>query len=245
VGDGIPLWVTLDAGFRVQSQFTIVGVYSLFPTTEEAENAIIGNMDYLALLAGATFPHDIWLRVKPATDSKALQKSIEGLGVEAPKWRESRALIAEEKAKTERVGIFGTLTVGFLAAALMAVLALLVHSYASLQERLFQFGVLRAIGALRRQLMAQLTIEYGLLVLYGTIAGSFIGAYASELFTPFFRSASQSKVMLPPLLPVIAQGEVLRLTIIFGVIIIVVELAATAQAMQRRLFEIMRMGNQG
>ena len=245
VGDGIPLWVTLDAGFRVQSQFTIAGVYSLFPTTEEAENALIGNMDYLALLTGATFPHDIWLRVEEGTDSKALLKSVVRLGIEAPKWKDSRALIAEEKAKTERVGIFGTLTVGFLAAALMAVLALLVHSYASLQERLFQFGVLRAIGAQRRQLMAQLTIEYGLLVLYGTIAGSFIGAYASELFTPFFRSASQSKVMLPPLMPIIAQDEVFRLTVIFGVIIILVELAATAQAMQRRLFEIMRMGNQG
>lgn len=245
VGDGIPLWVTLDVGFRVQSQFTIAGVYSLFPTTEEAENPIIGNMDYLALLAGATFPHDIWLRVEEGTDSKALLKSVERLGVEAPKWEDSRVLIAAEKAKTERVGIFGTLTVGFLAAALMAVLALLVHSYASLQERLFQFGVLRAIGALRRQLMAQLTIEYGLLVLYGTIAGSFIGAYASELFTPFFRSASQSKVMLPPLIPIIAQDEVIRLTVVFGVVIILVELAATAQAMQRRLFEIMRMGNQG
>ncbi len=245
IGDSIPLWVTLDAGFRFQSQFTIVGVYSLFPTTEEAENAVIGNLDYLALLAGATFPHDIWLRVEEGTDSHALLKSVEKLGIEAPKWRDSRALIAAEKAKTERVGIFGTLTVGFLAAALMAVLALLVHSYASLQERLFQFGVLRAIGALRRQLVAQLTIEYSLLVLYGTIAGSFIGAYASELFTPFFRSASQSKVMLPPLIPIIAQDEVIRLTVIFGVIIILVELAATAQAMQRRLFEIMRMGNQG
>ncbi len=245
VGDVIPLWVTLDTGFRFQSQFTIVGVYSLFPTTEEAENAVIGNMDYLALLAGATFPHNIWLQVQEGTDSKKLLKAVESLGVDGAKWHDSRALIAEEKAKTERVGIFGTLTVGFLAAALMAVLALLVHSYASLQERLFQFGVLRAIGAQRRQLMAQLTIEYGLLVVYGTIAGSFIGAYASELFTPFFRSASQSKVMLPPLMPIIAQDEVIRLTLIFGLIIIFVELAATAQAMQRRLFEIMRMGNQG
>ena len=59
-------------------------------------------------------------------------------------------------------------------------------------------------------MVAQLSIEYGLLVAYGTLAGSSIGAYASELFTPFFRSASQSKVMLPPLLPVIAQDAHVR-----------------------------------
>jgi len=245
IGDTIILWVTLDAGVRVQSQFTVAGVYSLFPTTEEKENAVIGNLDYLSLLGGALFTHDIWLRTEAGVDGKALKKSIGRLGIEATRWKESGAIIAEEKAKTERVGIFGTLTVGFLAAALMALLALLVHSYASLQERLFQFGVLRAIGAFRRQLVAQLTIEYMLLVLYGTVAGSFVGAYASELFTPFFRSASQSKVMLPPLLPVIAQDEIVRLTLIFAVVIVLVELAATAQAMQRKLFEIMRMGDHG
>lgn len=245
VGDVFSLWLVLDMGFRIQSQFTIAGVYDLFPTTDESGMAVIGNMDYLALLAGATFPHDIWMRAEEGADSEELLRSVKRLGLDAPRWRDSRVIIAEEKAKTERVGIFGTLNVGFLAAALMALLALLVHSYASLQERLFQFGVLRALGALRRQLVAQLTIEYGLLVLYGTVAGSFIGAYASELFTPFFRSASQSKVMLPPLMPIIAQDEVIRLTIIFGIVIVLVELAATAQAMQRRLFEIMRMGHQG
>ena len=245
IGDTVVLWVTVDAGIRLQSQFTVAGVYTYFPTTAEEDDAVIGNLDYLALLGGAVFPHDIWLRTAENVDGKALLRAVKGLGIDGTRWQESRAIIAEEKAKTERIGIFGTLTVGFLAAALMAVLALLVHSYASLQERLFQFGVLRAIGAQRRQLVAQLTIEYGLLVLYGTIAGSLIGAYASELFTPFFRSASQSKVMLPPLIPIIAQDEVFRLTVIFGVVIILVELAATAQAMRRQLFEIMRMGNQG
>ncbi|MBX3051419.1 MAG: ABC transporter permease [Caldilineaceae bacterium] len=245
IGDVIPLWVTLDAGIRVQSGFTVVGVYHLFPTTEEEENAVIGNLDYLSLLGGAVFPHNIWLRTSGDVDSKELMRSMQQIGIDAPNWKESRAIIAAEKAKTERIGIFGTLTVGFLAAALMALLALLVHSYASLQERLFQFGVLRAIGALRQQLVAQLSIEYSLLVLYGTVAGSLIGAYTSELFTPFFRSASQSKVMLPPLRPIIAQDEIFRLTLIFAVVIILVELLATAQAMQRRLFEIMRMGHQG
>ena len=245
IGDTVVLWVTLDAGIRVQSQFTVAGVYGLFPTTAPEDVAVIGNLDYLALLGGAVFPHKIWLRLAEEADSAAILSGVRQLGIDAIGWQESRAIIAEEKAKTERIGIFGTLTVGFLAAALMAVLALLVHSYASLQERLFQFGVLRALGALRRQLVAQLTIEYGLLVLYGTLAGSFIGAYASELFTPFFRSASQSKVMLPPLLPVIARDEIVRLTLIFALLIVLVELVATAQAMQRKLFEIMRMGHQG
>lgn len=245
IGDTIMLWVTLDPGLRVQSQFTVAGVYTHFPTTSDEKTTFIGNLDYLSLLGGSVFSHNIWLRTAAGVDSDELERSVERLGIEATQWKESRVIIAEEKAQTERIGIFGTLTVGFLAAALMALLALLVHSYASLQERLYQFGVLRALGAQRSQLVAQLSIEYGLLVAYGTLAGSLIGAYASELFTPFFRSASQSKVMLPPLLPVIAQDEIVRLSLIFAAVIVLVELAATAQAMQRRLFEIMRMGNQG
>ena len=49
----------------------------------------------------------------------------------------------------ERVGIFGTLTVGFLASAAMAILGLLLYSYASLRDRVYRFSVLHAANKLR------------------------------------------------------------------------------------------------
>ena len=57
-------------------------------------------------------------------------------------------MIAEERGQMERVGIFGTLTIGFLASATMAIVGLLLYSYASLRDRMYRFSVLHAVGLL-------------------------------------------------------------------------------------------------
>ena len=81
----------------------------------------------------------------------------------------------------------------------MAALALLVYSYASLQDRLYHFGVLRAIGLYRRQVLSQVVIEYTLLIVYGVLTGWWVGVLTSQLFTPFFRLTGAAGLPLPPL----------------------------------------------
>ena len=44
------------------------------------------------------------------------------------------------------------------------------------------------------------------------------------------------------MLPVIAEGEITQLTIIFIAVMVLVIVAATAQATQRRIFEVLRVG---
>ena len=242
IGDRLDLWVILEPGISVRTDFLISGVYDYFPTAEEDEIALISNLDYLHLIGGSIYAYEIWLRSPDNDRGQEVRRKLRIGGIETLRWHDVVGTLVEEKSRLERVGVFGALTVGFLSAALMAVLAFLVHSYASLRERFYQFGVLRAIGALRLQLIIQLAIEYGVLVIYGTAAGALIGVRVSILFTPFFRSAADSKAILPPMLPVIAEGEIAQLTLIFIAVMVLVIVAATAQATQRRIFEVMRVG---
>ena len=242
IGDRLDLWVILEPGISVRTDFLISGVYDYFPTAEEDEIALISNLDYLHLIGGAIYAYEIWLRSPDNDRGQEVRRKLRIGGIETLRWHDVVGTLVEEKSRLERVGVFGALTVGFLSAALMAVLAFLVHSYASLRERFYQFGVLRAIGALRLQLIIQLAIEYAVLVIYGTAAGALIGVRVSILFTPFFRSAADSKAILPPMLPVIAEGEIAQLTLIFIAVMVLVIVAATAQATQRRIFEVMRVG---
>ena len=125
---------------------------------------------------------------------------------------DARGNIAAAQGKMERVGIFGTLSIGFLASAIMAVLGLLLYSYASLQERAYRFAVLHAIGITTNQIVLQVIIEYAVLALFGALAGAVIGVVASQLFIPFFRFTGQMAAALPPLLPVIAEDQVRLIT---------------------------------
>ncbi len=261
MGAEIPISIGLDKDVTVNGLFKIAGVYTYFPTVypdaispdAEDETAVIGNLEYLFLLGGGTtFPYHIWLRtataqfapLSPDLAEKTLLKTLAATGVKTTQWRDAPALIAKEQARFERVGIFGTLSVGFLAATLMAVLALLIYSYAALQERLYQFGVLRAIGLYQREVLGQVILEYALLIAYGALSGQWIGATAAQLFAPFLRVSNALGVALPPLIPIIPQAAIMNLVLSFAGLMIGVEVLVIAHAISHRLFAALRIGYQ-
>jgi ABC-type antimicrobial peptide transport system permease subunit len=127
----------------------------------------------------------------------------------------------------------------------MAAVGLLTYSYASLHERLFYFAVLRAVGVKRFQVIGQVFMEYAILTAYGAAAGVFCGTLATELFVPLFRVTGEQGIPLPPMLPVIAQSQIIPLAAAFAGIMILLELGVIAIALYRRLFGMLRMGHQG
>ncbi len=245
IGDQVPMLVVIDYDLKVRSIFVIAGTYKYFPTVyDEDEVVVIGNLDYLTFFLGVTAPHDILLRVKDSADGKDVLKSVRtNLGIPSTVHeQDARALINEEQSKFERVGVFGTLTVGFLAAVVMAAMGLLIYTYASLRERLQRFTILRAVGLLHRQIMGQVVMEYTFLTAYGAAAGAFIGIAASMLFVPFFRvtGGESGVVPLPPLIPIIARDRVEQVAIVFVSIIIVMEAAVIMRAISQRRFSMLK-----
>lgn len=245
IGDQFNMSVRLADGIAYTGAFRVAGLYQHFPTVESEEVVVIGNLEHLYTQSGAEFEHFIWLRTQPSTDGKALFRQVQDTGVEPTLPRDARAAIATDQAKMERVGIFGTLSVGFLAATVMAMLALLVHNYASLQERLYQFGVMRAIGLWRGQVLVQVVLEYSMLTLYGALMGSMVGLYTAQLFAPFFRIPEGAGAPLPPLLPIIAEDAIMTLGLSFAVLMILSELLVMVRALSMRVFTTLRMGHQG
>lgn len=243
LGDAISAVASIDTTMTVSAQFVIVGTYDYFPTVYDDTTTFIGNLDYISTLIGLTAPHDIWFKLKPGATTTEVFKSASSLlsvKMNPNKVSDTHDLILQEQGRMERVGIFGTLTVGFLATALMAILGLLIYSYASLQERAYRLAVLNAVGLSRRQLMAQVVMEYAFLALFGAVAGALIGLAASNLFVPFFRYTGAQGVPLPPLLPMIAGGQLRTLTLVFGLSIVGVEVITIASLLHNRLVQILK-----
>lgn len=246
VGDRIELLVLTDAGATITEQFVVAGVYRHFPTVYEDEAVVVGNLDYLFSFFPVTMPHDIWLRLEPGADSAAVLEAIPqetGVGFI---WDVAvDETLDTQRAQMERVGVFGTLTVSFVMSALMAALGLLTYSYASLNERLFHFSVLRAMGMRRAAVATQVLMEYAILTAYGAVVGVLVGSYAAELFVPLFRVGSGPTAPLPPLLPVIAGEEILPMVLAFAGLMLLLELVVLSSALYRRIFVALRMGYTG
>jgi putative ABC transport system permease protein len=240
IGDQIPVQVNATDYFKIRFRATIAGVFDYFPTVYEEQGfGIIGNMDQLSTLAGFIPTHEIWLKIDPAASEAEIREATPGTARVVPSTGlDARILITEEEGKMERVGIFGTLTIGFLASAAMAILGLLLYSNASLRERMYRFSVLHAVGLLHRQIVTQVVMEYTFLATFGALTGAFIGIMASRLFVPFFRFIGESGIPLPPLLPLMADQSMVNLAIIFSLIIVSAEVLTITSALRRRLERI-------
>lgn len=241
IGEIVTIRVDVERIMSTVSEYVIVGTYQYFPTVYADTPTVIGNLDYIANLTGVTPAHDIWLRLQHGADTAALQRDIQNtLHVQTGKVRDTGALVREEEGRLERIGIFGTLTISFLATALMAILGLLVYSYASLQDRAYRLVVLNAVGLSRRQILTQVILEYTFLALFGVLAGALIGSAAANLFIPFFRYTGGKEIPLPPLLPVLSGTPLRNLSLFFGLTIISVEIVSMTAILRNRLVQIMK-----
>ncbi|MBN1876157.1 MAG: FtsX-like permease family protein [Anaerolineae bacterium] len=242
VGDEINIRIGINYELIVNSKFTVAGTYKYFPTVYEDEKAvIIGNLDYLNFYVGMTVPHDIWLRIQDNVTGEAVLEKIPVLDVQTAREGDARERILEEQSKFERVGVFGTLSVGFIAAVVMATMGLLIYTYASLQERLHRFTILRAVGLQRRQITTQVVLEYAILTGYGAVMGAVIGASASQLFVPLFRITEElGQVVLPTLIPIIARDRVTQLVTGFVIFIVLTEVIVIAKALSQRAYTMLK-----
>ena len=242
IGDEISLRVSVNYEFQVVDTFRVVGTYKYFPTVYEDDKVtFIGNLEHLNFYVGMTVPHGMWLRMDPGADTKEVLKRIPtDLRVMTGREGDSVDLVRTEQGKFERVGVFGTLSVGFLAAVAMAVMGLLIYTYASLRDRLHRFTILRAVGLLQSQIAGQVVMEYAFLTAFGSIAGAVIGSSASTLFVPMFRITGEQGVPLPPLIPIIAEDHVRVLVSVFVAVILLLEVTVITRALSKRAFSLLK-----
>jgi putative ABC transport system permease protein len=245
VGDKVHIRVSV-ADIPIETDFTIAGTFRYFPTVyeeAEGETAVIGNLDFLFEQIGGVLLHNIWLTIDPDADQAAMYEQVEKMGVFISRWVDLRRETAIEQARVERIGIFGTLTIGFLAAAVLSGIGLLVYNYASLQERLFRFTILRAVGLSLSQIISQVAIEYLVLMVYSVAGGAGIGIWASTLFIPFFQAADQNVLNPPRLIPLVAYDDIIRISSAFTVVLVAAQIAVIFAALRRGVFQALRMGD--
>jgi putative ABC transport system permease protein len=150
--------------------------------------------------------------------------------------------MAEELRRPERQGLFGVLSVGFLASALLTVLGFLLYALFSFRRRFIELGTLRAIGLSTKQLAIFLSSELAFLILLGLGAGTAIGALISELFIPYFQIGSGPTANIPPFTVEIAWFAVTRLYMLFGVLFFVAFLVLIVLLMRMKVFQAIKLG---
>ena len=241
-GQTTELQISINYG-SLEHEFLIVGAYDYFPTAyPEDVEVFVGNLDYVFEQVGDESLHQIWMKTNTEAVPQTIVDTLIEMGIWPIRIRDARALLTLDEERVERIGLYGILSVGFLASTLLASLGLLVYTYASLQGRLQQISVMRAVGLKTRLVLAMVGVEYLGVILFGVLWGVVIGIATAWLFVPFFRVSGDPIFALPPFVRHIAWGQIGILALVFGTALLGSQSIILYWSTRRDLFQVLRMG---
>jgi putative ABC transport system permease protein len=242
IGDTLRL-NTGSYGPAVNVDFTIVGEFDLFPTWYPADGPLfVGNLDYYFDQIGGQVPHSVWLKTGPDQEFERIIKDVKGLGLTVVEWDAPLRDIAEEQRRPERQGLFGLLSVGFMAAALLTVIGFLLYALFSFRRRTIELGILRAIGLSAGQMAAFLTWELLFLIATGLVVGTGLGAWISRIFIPYLQVGAGPDARVPPFLVEIAWPAILRIYALFGLLFLIALVLLVWLLRRTKIFQAIKLG---
>jgi len=244
VGDSIQVRVS-TYGQRADMTMKVAGEFDYFPTWYESDPPLmVGNLDYLFEQVGGEMPYDVWVRTVPdvAIDFNKMIVDLQALDFSILDWQASTMRIATEQEKPERQGLFGVLSVGFLAAALLTVLGFLLYALFSFRRRFIELGTLRAMGLSSVQMTTFLAWELAFLIILGLLAGTFLGSLISEVFIPYLQVGADIQSKTPPFQVQIAWPAIMRIYALFGSLFVVALGVLAGLLLRMKIFQAIKLG---
>jgi putative ABC transport system permease protein len=220
----------------------LAGTLRYFPTLyDEGEPFVIGNLDYAAEQQGAQYPWEVWLDLAPGADITWVAGAALGYGLRVLRSTPAE-LLRVDLLRPERQGLFGLLSVGFLATTLVSVIGFLAYTLLSFQRRLVELGVLRALGLSGGQLRTLLIVEQALVIGLGAGMGTALGVLASLLFVPFLQVRTGVFPDTPPFVVQIAWDQIAIVYAVAGGLLVGTVVAILALLRRMRIFEAVKLG---
>ena len=241
---GDPMKLTVNAAGEFKSiDFTVAGVLELFPTLYPQEGPFfVANLEYLFEQMGGVYPYDVWLTTDPATSGDRIVAGVRDLGVTVVTADDARQVIDAEQARPERQGVFGLLSVGFLAAATLTVLGFLVYAIVSFRRRFIELGMLRAVGLSVQQMALFLAGEQAIVILTGAGLGTALGVLASQSFIPFLQVGAGKTATVPPFVVQIAWDQLWTIYAVFVAMFLIAVGVLVALLIRMKMFEAIKLG---
>ncbi len=231
-----------DLGPTVNVSVVVAGVIGYFPTLyNEGAPFVIGNLDYAIDQQGAQYPYEVWLETAPDIGRTTVASLAAGYGMRAMSATPA-ALLRLDLLRPERQGLFGLLSVGFVATMLVTVIGFLVTSLQSFQRRVVELGVLRAIGLDSLRLGALLGIEQTVIVGTGAVLGAGLGSVVSALFIPSLQVRQGVYPGTPPFLVRIPWDQIALVYVVAAVLLAATVLVLFGALRRMRIFEAVKLG---
>ncbi|MCB0030972.1 MAG: FtsX-like permease family protein, partial [Anaerolineales bacterium] len=242
-GDPIRMTVRV-AGASIEYEARIVGTFRAFPTwyAEEDGFLFVGDLDSFFREAGNQFPYRVWLQLDDDITDQELRLRLDKIGLLNSEWFRPDRAIETGLTRPERQGLFGLLSIGFIAATSLTILGLFLYALFSYRQRVVELGILRAVGLSTGRMTGLIAWELALLVSVGLLLGSSLGIGVSRLFIPYLQVGESSVEQVPEFLVEISWAAVSQVYLLYGLLFILALSALVLLATRMRVFMAIKLG---
>ena len=220
----------------------IVGAVDAFPTTDPSQPVAIVDMASLSLLRFAK-DHayqgvdEWWLDLADPAVAPVAKGVLDGATIVS-------RIETRERLTTEplAVAMIGGLSLGFVVAALFAVIGLAVSAAVSARQRRTEFALLRALGLSPGQLSGWLWLENASVVVVAVLAGTGLGLAIGWVVLPFVTVSATGGAVFPPVIVDVPWLSVAVLTAVTAGALIITLLLIARSIRRAGIGSVLRMG---
>ncbi len=213
---------------------TIVGFVDYFPgyaPTEKGLNPdgtpyskenylIIAHFDYLTNKWGTT-PYEVWIQLKDGYSVNDVNGWIADNKVSLSKYVNKEKKLDSTLSDPLLQGTNGVLTMGFVVTLVLCAVGYLIYWVMSIRERELMFGVLRATGLHKSEVIIILLTEQIFSGVFSVFAGIGIGKLTSTLFVPILQQAYVSADQALPMKLIMVASDMYRLYAVVAIVMVV------------------------
>ena len=188
----------------------------LYKTSENF--LIVAHLSQLQSAWGIS-PYQVWIKTNGS--SQFLYDYAAATGTKFTVFEDTSAELVSLKNESVFQGTNGVLTISFIIVLLLCATGFLIYWILSIQSRTLQFGIFRAMGMSKREILTMLVVEQIFISGTSIAGGVLVGQSVSKLFVPLIQIAYSTAERSIPLEIIDAASDYIRLGAVIGLMIVV------------------------
>lgn len=200
---------------------------------------IVANLAKVQAVFG-TSPYEVWIKTNES--SQFIYEYAEKNNIEYTEFEDVASLLVDVRNDALFQGTNGILTMSFIIILILCCTGFLIYWILSIRQRELLFGVFRAMGMTKKEVIKMLINEQifssGLSILIGTG----LGLLASKLFVPLVQIFYASTEQAIPLEVVRETVDMVRLFCVIGLVIVVCMIVLGMLISKIRISQALKLG---
>ena len=180
---------------------------------------IVANLEFVFSRVPPS-PYDVWIKKSQGISDAHIYEQLENIKAPFQRIDTVTDLLVASKNDPMIQGTNGAMSLGFIIAMITCSMGFLVYWILSINSRMLQFGIKRAMGMTRGKIFRMLIFEQFLVSGTAFFAGMIIGNLAVMLYVPIFSLLYSGNDLNIPFRIFLSNDDPAKIYIIFGLSII-------------------------